>query len=309
MKEPMCIAPVSVKVKKDNDLWQDVNLACKKCWQCKQNKINDYVGRGLCEAAYSDATCALTLTYADQEDLSHEMLTPRHFQLFLVRLRKYLRSHGVSLRYFVAGEYGGLKGRAHFHAVLFFKGGNPMKWPQRDRFWDHRIWPYGHMYCDWITDHRTIRYVAKYLMKEEDRHGWFSLSKKPMIGWDFFADKAQEVFDLRVMPRSFAYQPPQGRTNQPYYVSGATRRDYLLRIVDLYEDAGVPLPECEEFISDAIDKAIREREADLTRLGRQAPSAIDARYWRAKRHSVRNLLTGRNDATIDCAMEVSENGP
>ena len=96
--------------------WRKQPIACRQCWRCKKNRINDYVGRCLAEAATSLHVCAITLTYAPRDDLADKVLNPRHFQLFM----KLLRRAGHKVRYLVAGEYGDLKGRSHFHALLFF---------------------------------------------------------------------------------------------------------------------------------------------------------------------------------------------
>ncbi|XZQ27849.1 rolling circle replication-associated protein [Rhodobacter capsulatus] len=77
--------------------------------------MNDYVARALAEASVSAVTATVTLTYAPRDDLADKVLHPRHFQLFM----KLLRRAGHKVRYLVAGEYGDLRGRAHFHALLF----------------------------------------------------------------------------------------------------------------------------------------------------------------------------------------------
>ena len=161
----MCINPSYIWVQ-CGPKWEKQPTGCKRCWRCKQNRVNDYVGRCLAEAAVSSHTCVVNLTYAPREDLADKLLQPRHFQLFI----KLLRRAGHKVRYFVAGEYGEEKGRAHFHAVLFFT--HIVKQDKTPFYnWDHkydpetsarfsdkipqkemvhiREWPHGHITCDW----------------------------------------------------------------------------------------------------------------------------------------------------------------
>ncbi|MDO5631359.1 MAG: hypothetical protein Q4G22_05910 [Paracoccus sp. (in: a-proteobacteria)] len=200
--------------------------------------MNDYVGRCMAEAQTSSEVCVLTLTYAPRDDLADIILQPRHFQLFM----KMLRKSGHKVRYFVAGEYGELKGRAHFHAILFFtdlKPGNGIapgyqtheaafcrEIPQK-QICHIREWPHGHIKADWSISEKSIRYVCKYLLSEDKNNAWFSLSKKPAIGAEWFARKAAKARELDVLPYSFDYMPPGCDRNKSYMMTGATRRDYL----------------------------------------------------------------------------------
>lgn len=245
----MCLNPPSIRVNTATGL-QPVKVPCGLCWQCQKRRVSDYVGRALCEAAYAVSSCALTLTYAPRDDLAEQIITPAHFQKFVRSLRR----RGTTLRYIVAGEYGTARGRAHFHAVLFFYE-NPPRWANLQRDWDD-AWPHGHIFADWTVGHSAVKYPLKYIMKDES---WFSISKKPAIGWQFFHEKAQALFDMGLMPQGFSYLPPDGDKDKRYYLSGSVRRDFLLRLCDLYDAAGIPLPDCPEPVAEAIDRAIQWR--------------------------------------------------
>jgi len=225
----MCVSPSFVWVER-GPKWDQQPVPCKKCWRCLSNRVNDFVGRSLCEAAFSDKVCAITLTYAPRDDLAERIITPSHFQDFIRALRR--RGHKV--RYMGVGEYGDLHGRVHFHALLFFKGKAPTIPHQKN----HHIpeWPHGHVYADWNADEKSCRYVCKYLLKGEAGRYWFSLSKKPVIGWAFFEKKAERAASLLAFPSSFDYLPPGGSTERSYLMTGATRRDYLARVIDLMAD-------------------------------------------------------------------------
>jgi hypothetical protein len=176
---------------------------CRECWQCRKEKLHDYIGRCIAEQEISDVTLALTLTYADPiqrfkmdyhfdekswegeyppEELLHAMypeagantavLVYKDFQLFLKRLRAYDRRI-ERVRYIVAGEYGSKKGRAHWHTILFIKGKHAeqclkemgMEINRKSRF---KPWRNGHTFFQ-RPDVDGFRYVLKYIIKDKEQ--------------------------------------------------------------------------------------------------------------------------------------------
>ncbi|MFD1881005.1 rolling circle replication-associated protein [Paracoccus pacificus] len=251
--------------------------------------MNDYVARSLAEAATSEVSCAITLTYAPRDDLADKVLLPRHFQLFM----KLLRRSGHKVRYLVAGEYGDQKGRAHFHALLFFQhladipgvpGYNPahLHDPESSERFSGQIphkrmvhireWPHGHVNLDWSFSDKSARYVCKYLLKEDKQNAWFSLSKKPALGAAWFAARAEKARELGVLPSSFEYLPPGGDKSRRYMMTGATRRDYLAALAPVETDR----PRMSEWVGKTYDKhALAARVADLEA---QPVEVIDEAY-------------------------------
>lgn len=251
----MCTSPSFVWVKRGPE-WVKVPAPCDLCWSCRENYVSDWVGRCLCEAATSEVSVTLSLTYAepnDPKDFSHRVVNPHHFQLFMKRLRK----AGHKVRYLVAGEYGDTYDRAHFHAILFFQDlkdrGTPApKLENRKAFIENpdiaaplsrqmpqqdmchiREWPHGHVVADWSCTEKSIRYCCEYINPKNGnkKNGWFSMSKKPALGFEWFAEKARRNIEWGVMPSTFEYMPPGGKPGKKYLMTGATRRDYLNLIV------------------------------------------------------------------------------
>lgn len=249
--------------------WERVPRACGQCWQCRRDRMNDFVGRSLCEASTCEASCALTLTYAPRDDGADKFINPVHFQNFIKRLRK----RGHVLRYLVAGEFGGLRDRTHFHCVLFFKRVAPLRPGEavarygapaplsREITSDGKNmlhiseWDHGHVYADWAVDQKAMRYVAKYVLKENGRE-WMSLSKKPPLGHEWFQAKARIARDLGVLPWSFRYVPPgqDPGDSAVYMMRGATRRNYL----DTILPDGLSRP-ATEWVEKSVDKLTRWR--------------------------------------------------
>jgi len=242
--------------------WEQQPVNCRICWQCRTNRVNDYVGRVFCEASVTEHILCVILTYAPRSDFFDKVLTPKHFQDFIRSLRK----AGHSLRYIVTGEYGELKGRAHFHAILFFQG-PPLDAPQKTNF-HTRHWPHGHVFADHDTDEKSMRYAMKYLLKSEPGKYWFSLSKKPSIGSAFFQAKAEENLRLGTFPASFEYLPPGGDRGRPYLLTGATRRDYLAAMLAPFQ-FGAPqedLRRYSEWVGKAIEKTRLWQRLESSRI-------------------------------------------
>lgn len=234
----MCINPNTIWVLR-GPKHEKQEVACRQCWRCRQNRVNDYVARSMAESYVSAHTCCVTLTYAPRNDLADKVLHPRHFQLFM----KLLRRRGHKIRYLVAGEYGDLKSRAHFHAILFIESMAPSEAGDKVAAYGspapfslqipsmqmvHILeWPHGHVTVDWSANENAVRYVCKYLLASDKNNAWFSLSKKPALGNAWFLQKAAIARELGVLPHSFNYLPPGGSKERPYMMIGATRRDYL----------------------------------------------------------------------------------
>lgn len=243
----MCTKPSWV-YKHEAPVPTKIPVACRQCWQCNLNRVNDFVGRSLCEAQASEWVVTLTLTYRPTNELSDKILTPRHFQTFMKAMRDRHKC-----RYLVAGEYGSLKGRAHFHAILFGQGKKPLIPQKQNCHIDE--WPHGHVFADWNADERALRYVCKYILKDDEKQGWFSMSKKPPLGHAFFQRRAAWYAKHGVFPRSFTYAPPGGSKNREYLMTGATRRDFLETLVTEWEkQRPVELERLSEWVTNAVEK-------------------------------------------------------
>lgn len=233
----MCIAP--------NTLLDGTATACHSCWQCREQAINDWVGRCTAES-YTALDChAVTLTYGrdDGGDSDH----PHAALLIYSDVKKYLkllRRHGFIVRYFVTGEYGGKKGRAHWHIMLYwvrrsptgdgeadralrekwFPGGTAWRndpetgkwvskpWAAGDipvdwNFIDEKHWPHGFSFWTRPT-HGAIRYNTKYIQKDlsdAQRQGHLAMSKKPPLGAAYFERLADQYVRQGLAPQSLEY--------------------------------------------------------------------------------------------------------
>ena len=151
-----------------------IDVPCGKCIQCIKTK--SLWLETACNYEYNKYGCGafVTLTYDDQhylklynEEKEDFLADYRDFQLFLKRLRQNLyRKYEVrhEFKYLATTEYGEKNGRIHYH-VLFF--GLDFRNNELD-IW--KAWENGITDCRPIdTTGKAIRYVLKYLTKDERR--------------------------------------------------------------------------------------------------------------------------------------------
>lgn len=177
-------------------------VPCHSCWQCRSNRINDWVGRCIAERETAVASTVVTLTYGGGDTPQSRFLRKSDITQYM----KAIRNAGHKVRHFAVGEYGSLKGRAHWHIVLFWQ--SPM--PHRDmrKMVDDEFWPHGHTLWD-EADGASIRYVMKYINKDisdNAAQNALSMSKKPMLGTDFFYDLAGRYVDSGLSPQKPYYK-------------------------------------------------------------------------------------------------------
>ena len=234
----MCVYPV--------DLPNGVEVGCRKCWQCRADRVNDYVGRCLCEAETAADTLAVTLTYNEDAGAHAVHLVYSDVQKFLKRLRK-----DFDVRYIVCGEYGAEKGRAHWHAVLFFKWQGPERVEHTDdckgpqvkvsgsgrtatkwRFaW--KYWPHGVVVVQ-EADEAGLRYALKYVLKgqEDGDQSHLAMSKKPPLGAEFLTRWADDVAEQGLAPQNGVYRlrscldPKTGKPRK-FALMGVTRANFV----------------------------------------------------------------------------------
>ncbi len=214
----MCTNPVKIS---------DVGfVACRECWQCRERKVDDWVGRNIAESKTATACHVVTLTYGSDaiygsiDHLRASVLTYSDVQKYL----KHLRADGFPVRYFAVGEYGSKKGRAHWHIVLYWQGAVP-EHKLRENFLE-KHWPHGWSYWDKVSA-SAIRYACKYLQKdmEDASHQGFGPmpSKKPPLGDAYFRQLAQRYVDAGISPQHLFYSFPDV-TRVPHGTRGKTVR-------------------------------------------------------------------------------------
>lgn len=198
-----------------------VFVACHKCEECRDQKINDWVGRNIAESKTSAASYAGTLTYGRNKigEALHERAVIKTYS-DIQNWLKLLRRHGYNVRYFITGEFGELNGRVHWHAIMHFKDKRPdwklnqmiwtPEWAQYEGnrgnrkfvdYWGHQVWK--------PINYRSVKYACKYILKnvegESSQAESARLSKKPPLGTEYFQRLARRYAEQGLAPQSLEY--------------------------------------------------------------------------------------------------------
>ncbi|QCS37249.1 replication initiation protein [Tortoise microvirus 75] len=211
----MCISPIKLE--------DGIQASCRVCWQCRSNRVSDWVGRNIAETETATVSYAVTLTYGRSWDgradhLRSVMLTYSDIQKMLKRMRK----AGYVVRYIVAGEYGAKLERAHWHGVFHFYGAIVPEWEGQHLNWSQEQWdrvggihipewsqdgaPMGHVHIKKATYAHT-RYALKYLLKAESLdQAKVAMSRKPPLGYAYFVSLAKQAAAQFIAPQDLNYK-------------------------------------------------------------------------------------------------------
>lgn len=191
----------------------------------------DWVGRCIAESKMAAQTWMVTLTYG-RDSRYYGVDHPHAHGLFYGDVQRYLKRirQGVSpsrVRFLVAGEYGSVKGRAHWHGILFFSGGLPAGVKERERFM-HEPWPHGWSWWE-QSDDEGIRYVTKYITKEGMGPPFYRFSSQPELGREYFRRQAELAAASQLPPRKTYRFALQGGERKPveYRLTRAALEHYL----------------------------------------------------------------------------------
>ena len=190
----MCITPMTARHKYTGE-WN--TFPCGRCPECTARRASGWSFRLVQQGRVSESSMFVTLTY----NWLHLEFTKNGFrslnkvtaQCFFKRLRK--KYPPKTIKYYIVGEYGGKRGRPHYHIILF----NATQQGVLDAWRDSDGQPIGDVHFGTVTE-ASIGYCLKYISKErkkksfarDDRLPEFALMSKglganymtdAMIGW------------------------------------------------------------------------------------------------------------------------------
>lgn len=226
---------------------QYLKLDCGGCSSCHFKAVMAKTGAMLNETVYAGDVCFLSMTYRNDEgsdtraDMAHKVLTPSHIRTLRERMRR--DSHYGKFRSLIVGEYGDLKGRAHFHAILWSDEGEPLPEFPYDEPFQFKHWDHGHCFARAHPGQAQFQYVAGYALKSllgsTSGGAWsapsqlyMSASRRPVLGHRMFAELGARAAEYGVPP-SFNYLPPGGDRKYNYTMKDRSRDLYI----DAYLDA------------------------------------------------------------------------
>lgn len=252
----MCVNPTQ--------LWNGQEIACRECWQCRENRINDWVGRCIAESETAVSTHSVTLTYGGGDHARAAVLTYSDVQKYV----KLLRRHGYPVRYFAVGEYGSAKGRSHWHLVLFWQTRRVPEHELGGRFSESH-WKHGYSYWE-KPSAGSFRYVCKYIQKDladAEHQGLVAMSKQPPLGDAYFRRLARTYVKQGLAPQKPFYRfpevvEPNGLATE-FYMRGKTLDNFCRSFLDQWAAGPGGHPPVSDLIEDYLDReALRAQEVD-----------------------------------------------
>ncbi len=150
---------------------QPITLPCGRCRGCRLRKSEEWAIRSHCEAQTHEKNVSVTLTYDEKHLPPGGSITVRTMQLFLKKLRKHF--HKEKIRFLLCGEYGDLKGRPHYHAILYNCSFEDQIYEEESKT-GHSLYSSKTLSAIWgkgraligEVNFETSAYVARYIMKK-----------------------------------------------------------------------------------------------------------------------------------------------
>lgn len=223
------------KSQKFKDVYTDIiikeyiEVPCGKCQSCRLDYSKEWMQRCMLEQTLWEHNEMLTLTYNDEnlpkqkgidlktgEYIEQSSLNKEDVQKFLKDLRRYWKYHydQDNIRFYMCGEYGDLKGRPHYHLLMFnFEVHDKefFKYSKKGFKMYHSqviedIWGKGHIELNEVNA-ETCAYVARYIMKKQKGPGaketyeikgqvpeYTNGSRKPGIGGLYYEQNKEKIY-------------------------------------------------------------------------------------------------------------------
>lgn len=252
-----------------NSLPDGTVVACRKCELCRYNRVKDWAGRNIAQAKVSSASFACTLTYGPELDENRMPIPGRsdHIRAAVLsysdvqNFLKYLRWLGYPCDYFVTGEHGTLKERAHWHIILHFRGRVPphemdVNFSDRHvnqfgKLFQHEVckaWPHGFMLWRKATFEHVF-YNCKYILKDEGDQASQrkpGMSKKPPLGAEYFIRWADLHVEQQLAPQALMYRHKEVKKKDgspiEFMLKGRTAEIFLERFIARWREVHGDLP-------------------------------------------------------------------
>lgn len=182
-------------------------VPCGKCRLCKQEKVDQWMTRCICESTTSPyPPLFITLTY-DRKHYPADGVSKSDIQLFLKRLRRRVEYNlGVktNLRYFLVSEYGKKTHRGHYHMLLWNMPYVSMREGDKNSFYAlwtfiRDAWQNGFVRVEYCRDN-SGKYCFKYMRKEcivpDGKNPTFHLaSRRPGLGFLWLQQHFSEYYN------------------------------------------------------------------------------------------------------------------
>lgn len=175
-------------------------LPCGTCLACRTSRAKDWSNRLFLESLEHEKNYFITLTY-DNANCPPELVKSDCQQFF-----KSLRNDGFKCRYFIAGEYGEVTHRPHYHALLFGLDIPDLVLHTVDekdnKFYTSDFissyWKKGNILIAEMTPETicyTARYCTKKLGSDDYKKEFILMSRRPGIGSNYIEKHLAEIVE------------------------------------------------------------------------------------------------------------------
>lgn len=193
-----------------------IEIPCGECKECKKKRKEMWRLRIENELLDSKSAIFFTGTFSDKaiENIKKQYgvkeendIATKANRLFLERLRK---KYDIKLTHWCITELGKEKGRIHIHGIFFIKENQDVKYI-KDKV--KREWDFGWNYLGYVDQGKTINYITKYMLKENENFKEF----KPKV----LASKNIGIGFIERNKRFYKYKEENGE------IKANTKMEYL----------------------------------------------------------------------------------
>lgn len=261
---------------------------CGKCPACLSQRKEELAERIFFESRVSPCSYFVTLTYDDSHlpsdpDTGQMCFDKLGIQIYLRRVRDFLRPRDIKMRYFLTCEYGDLSFRSHYHAVVFLSSFLSLQqaWTLFSDLWEKGI-----VYLSSVGA-GCCRYVAKYALKDD-----------PQESFDLPAGDPRKPFRL------FSRRPGIGATDEcVHYWSeqfGLHKRFYQWDSFSYYDNGEKFLPKIPRVVRSKFDEFTQRK---ITEVGWSRFYSLQEDLGKALSDSSLNVCIDPDSNTYESRFE------
>jgi hypothetical protein len=176
----------------------ELEIPCGQCIGCRFDKSRQWAVRAVHEASMYEDNSFITLTYNEESIPENRSVSKKVLQQFLKRYRKEIDKHvpGKQIRFMACGEYGTLRNRPHYHAIIFnWRDPTEYLWSKsksgellfRSPVLEN-AWRFGHSSVGNVT-FQSAAYTARYVTKKVT-------GKKARTEYEIFDPESGEIIKI-----------------------------------------------------------------------------------------------------------------
>lgn len=228
-----------------------IEIPCGECKECKKKRKEMWRLRIENELLDSKSAIFFTGTFSDEaiENIKKQYgvkeendIATKANRLFLERLRK---KYNIKLTHWCITELGSKKGRIHIHGIFFIKENQDIKYI-KDKI--KREWDFGWNYLGYVDQGKTINYITKYMLKENENFKEF----KPKV----LASQKIGIGFIERNKRFYKYKEVNGK------IEANTKMEYLdgreVYLIKYYKEKLYTTEERENILLSILDENKRK---------------------------------------------------